>query len=200
MIWKDNPRKILSSATCFWIMSFHCSNRKPNWLGNTVRAKESWSLLWGSVLHSVKSYTHIIPHQHDFLNMIWTRKITINKPKWTGEIPSGHNPTQRTRGYKGMLGVREIVLSVEEHIDWLSNTKWSALKKMHRSIILQVVFRDMCIHLYILTCMHACMHACKKKPWFWKKVKRFVWEALEGIKQMKKLYNYIMILKIRQKF
>lgn len=35
-----------------------------------------------------------------------------------------------------------------------------------------------CVHVYI----YVCRKAMKKKPWTWKKVKRVIWETLEGTK------------------
>lgn len=38
--------------------------------------------------------TPIMSHQEDFTNLGRTRMILIDKLKWTGEYPSGLNPTQ----------------------------------------------------------------------------------------------------------
>jgi hypothetical protein len=47
------------------------------------------------------------------------------------------NPTQRLAGHKGMMRVEEVVHFKEEQINWLSNTKWSALKTHITSNIIQ---------------------------------------------------------------
>lgn len=36
-------------------------------------------------------------HQHNCLNISWTRTTAINMSEWTGEIPRALNPTQRTK-------------------------------------------------------------------------------------------------------
>jgi hypothetical protein len=39
----------------------------------------------------------------------------------------GLNPIQRTTNSQGMIRMRGRVVPMEKHINWLSNTKWSAL-------------------------------------------------------------------------
>lgn len=55
----------------------------------------------------------------------WTKTLSVNNSslKWKGESPQGLNPSQRTMGNEGILGVREILFPREETIHWLPNTK-----------------------------------------------------------------------------
>lgn len=47
---------------------------------------------------------------------------------WKEESPAVLNSRKRSRVNEGMLNMGKTVFSREEHTDWLSDTKWSALK------------------------------------------------------------------------
>lgn len=65
-------------------------------------------------------------HQPDWLNMNWTGQQKTSPSGW--EKVTGLNPTQRTTGYWGKLRGRQTIFHREEHTNYLSSSKWSALK------------------------------------------------------------------------
>ena len=62
-------------------------------------------------------------HQHDCLNMSGTRTIEMGRPMWSGASIGGlrhtHTPLRNFQWKKQ---------SMRKHTNWLSNTKWPALK------------------------------------------------------------------------
>lgn len=71
----------------------HCGK----WGRKFVRAEdqEFAVILWLLVLPEAIT---IKSHQHDFLNISWTRRIPISMPKWMRERPQGLTSAQRTTG------------------------------------------------------------------------------------------------------
>jgi hypothetical protein len=61
--------------------------------------------------------------------------------KWTGKDPR-FQPSTKNRSQLIDLGVEEVVLPTEEPMNWLLNTKWSALKTCHITETKQVLFRN----------------------------------------------------------
>lgn len=58
-----------------------------------------------------------------------TKNDTKNHAKVSGKNLREINIKQRTTGKKGMLLAGKIVFYREEHTNWLSNTKWLALRR-----------------------------------------------------------------------
>lgn len=67
-------------------------------------------------------------HHQDCSTMSWLRMIPIGMRNWTGGRWRGLSPILRNKGNKGMLRVGDTVILREGQIDWLSSTKWWALK------------------------------------------------------------------------
>lgn len=54
--------------------------------------------------------------------------IPVDMTKWTEKNPGGLNPTKRTPDNWEELGAGEVAVLKEEHTNWPSSAKWSALK------------------------------------------------------------------------
>lgn len=113
----------------------------------------------------------------------WVPKWALNKGDTSGRVrlgresPLGLNPTQRTTGNWGKLGVGAVV--------WPKSTTTGHLvshvspEDMHRRNIWtqQAIFRDICAYTY----MHAII-IDEKMQWIWRSGERCM-EGLEGGKQ-----------------
>lgn len=93
----------------------HCGKGTRN-----ISARRSGNLC----LLVVSEATPIKSHQHYCLNMNRTTRTTIvDKPKWTGERPWSHNPTQTEKKKKAPQVIKkpevgESVHPSEEHDSW----------------------------------------------------------------------------------
>lgn len=69
------------------------------------------------------------------------------------ENPWGFNHTQRIMGNWGIQRGREIVLSREERTNWLSNTKFWALKTYTQVTLYRPIrlYLGICVHVHIFT-------------------------------------------------
>lgn len=67
-------------------------------------------------------------NQHGCLTVTWTRTTSADMLMCKGESPQGLSPKQRNTGNCGILRAGETIFLRKEHNNWLSHTKWSALK------------------------------------------------------------------------
>lgn len=70
----------------------------------------------------------------------------MDMPKWIGETPQVFDPTQRTTGNRGKLGVEEVALPTDEHTNELVSDKWSAVKTY-----IEVTYMYTCIYMHMIT-------------------------------------------------
>lgn len=95
--------------------------------------------------------TSIKPHQHDWINVSWTRLTPMEMPKWTGK---SLNSIQRTMHNWGMLGVEEMVFPREKHTNWLlSNAQpWKHSYKEHYMGWTDYIFRNLYVDIHTRVC------------------------------------------------
>lgn len=145
-------------------------------------------------LRKGRSCTPIKSHQPACPNVSWTRTTLMDMVMWTRKLPQRHNPTQRTISNCGKLGVGEMVLSREEHTNWLSSAKWSALKTYIVTLYeLSRMYLGTNTYTYTYTCT---LTISEKKRWIWRRAGRSIWEGLEAGKSKPELIKIYYLCEV----
>lgn len=88
-----------------------------------------------------------------------------------------------------MMSKGEIIFPRKESTNWLSSTKWLALKTRIHVILFRLRILYLGIHMYIH--MHVTAMNEKKRPWTWKRLER---------RTRTEEYNFLSISKIKGKW